>query len=421
MGNGFLNGSSNPESASYRGSDATNCRMFLDYKGQQVESPVLHKSNTVKDFAPGTPTSAFVVWEDVNGLVEVLDNTEYVLSGTPITFDDSQDLYWLNLHVNQSEQGNAVIAVTDEKGIVMWSYHIWVTNYIPHNYNGYGESSFRNIQVVPFEEQYHYNMMPINLGWISTGAANSTVYEENRVYIRLVQDESGKTAVIRVHQLGNEILSIEGRCPYYQWGRKDAMMPSNGEKNGTRAVCYGRNSIFSHVDEQVTFDVAICNPGIFYAYAGAWHKGQCAYNLWDAGCSNTDLSYNTVKKTIYDPCPAGYCMPPSGAFTGTTKTGSRVLSNKSQYNVLGNYDKGWFFYSDKSKTNVLYFPAAGRLKYYPGTQEYVQTQGFYWTAHPNEESSGLRGRHFFFYGSEVAPSGNGNRASGFVVRPVEIE
>ena len=41
-------------------------------------------------------------------------------------------------------QGNAVVAVLDASGMIMWSWHIWVTDYVPGdglkkvtNYQGY--------------------------------------------------------------------------------------------------------------------------------------------------------------------------------------------------------------------------------------------------------------------------------------------
>ena len=140
--------------------------------------------------------------------------------------------------------------------------------------------------------------------------------------------------------------------------------------------------------------------------------------MWNA--ENTDVLYSEdpVYKTIYDPCPAGYCLPPSGAFSGFTVSGKNVLNNSKQYNVSGSYDRGWVFKTGSSDSPVAFFPATGRRKYTPGTIEYVQTQGFYWTAIPNQDYTydGDRAHYLLFYKTAICPNYSGNRSSGFSVR-----
>ncbi len=421
MGNGIINGSINPKPNGYRGRASDYGIVFQDYREQAIESPYLHKSNSVEGNKPGTPTSAYVVWEDQSGLIEVAD--DYVLSGQPISYASGSDLYWLQFHVVEASQGNAVIAVTDENAEVMWSYHIWVTNYTPINYNAPAKSYGVDVAIVPHDDQYSYQIMPVNLGWIHSGAAKRITYPENKVFVRLKQAEGNATAVMCVKQNGLQLFESDGYCPYYQWGRKDALWPSDGTDANRHVTCYGKNPEQENYVGQVNLGAAIKTPGIFYAYAGSWFRvvnQNRGYNLWNADNAGTSVNYNTVVKTIYDPSPAGYLLPPSGAFTGATVSGNGIIGGVSSRNanVAGAFSKGWYFWNDKTQSLALYFPACGRIKYYPGSMEFVQKRGHYWTADPSKNDG--KSHFFFFMPDQINPiSPDGNRASGFVVRPVQ--
>lgn len=418
MGNGIINSNVNSNEYSFLGRGTDHGQLFQDYKEQAVQSPYLHKSNSIEGYKPGTPTSAYVVWEDQGGLIDVIDSNDYELSGQSIYYDSARDVYWLQFHVALAKQGNAVIEVLDENSDVMWSYHIWVTNYRPANYNNSSGISGQDISIVPFDESHSYQIMPINLGWIHSGTAKRITYPERQVYALIAQKEGNSRAVICIMQRGMTLFESEGYSPFYQWGRKDAFWPSDGTSSNVHVLCYGRSPNQVNSPQRVSLGTAIRTPGVFYDYSGSWFK-QYGYNLWSAENTETTINYNDVVKTIYDPCPAGYSMPPSGIFTGATVSGSGVIGGVSsqRVNILGSFSKGWYFWSDNTKSEALYYPACGRLKYYPGTLEYVQKRGHYWTACPSNNDG--KSYYFFFSTDQVLPSSpDGNHSSGFVVRPI---
>ena len=94
------------------------------------------------------------------------------------------------------------------------------------------------------------------------------------------------------------------------------------------------------------------------------YSGDNTYaNLWSAYNNVYTANDENVIKTIYDPSPVGFKLPPSNAFTGFTTTGEYV-STLSQIN--GEWDsslKGWNFYTDSSKNKTIFFPASG-YRYY---------------------------------------------------------
>ena len=57
-------------------------------------------------------------------------------------------------------------------------------------------------------------------------------------------------------------------------------------------------------------------------------------------------------KTIYAPDPSGFVEPKTAAYTGFYYSGG--------FNVSGNYNKGWNFYTKGWKTGgTIFFPALG--------------------------------------------------------------
>ena len=145
------------------------------------------------------------------------------------------------------------------------------------------------------------------------------------------------------------------------------------------------------------------------------YSGDNTYaNLWSADNNVYTANDENVIKTIYDPSPVGFKLPPSNAFTGFTTTGEYV-STLSQIN--GEWDsslKGWNFYTDSSKNKTIFFPASGCRSYSNGGAYSVGSYGYCWSAVPYSQSYG---RYLRFYSSGVYPlNGSYNRAFGFGVR-----
>lgn len=88
------------------------------------------------------------------------------------------------------------------------------------------------------------------------------------------------------------------------------------------------------------------------------------YNLWSMENvdRNTTPNDDEVVKTIYDPCPAGFHLPPSNAFTGFTTTGATIYeeSDPAKFNVKGTFDHGWNFYGNPDGSgDIIFVPVTG--------------------------------------------------------------
>ena len=160
----------------------------------------------------------------------------------------------------------------------------------------------------------------------------------------------------------------------------------------------------------------IQHPGTFYTHGSGWHSGYTQYNLWSMDNTVTDFNDNAVVKTIYVPCPAGFKMPASNAFTGFTTTGGNT-ETKSQFNINGEWESGFHFNNKISSPDAtVYFPASGYRNSENGSLFGMGYFGYYRSAGPSNDAG--YGYYLRFFPSEVSPQQRDLRSDGFSVRPV---
>ena len=383
-GNAKKNGATN-ESA-YKSSKTGNANVlenFIKADGNAITKPEIEG---IKD--------ACLIWQDTKDLI-----SDIKFADNYISFEVKKE----TIH-----NGNAIIAVRDASNTILWSWHIWVT-----------ERDLHPVEVENFQNE-KYNFMPVNLGWCGFG---NEWYAPREVKARLKQ-EGGKTVDLTFNQkqevLANDYDIKNGNNPYYQWGRKDPMLPSDGFTAviGKDKTCYPGSAEYKFkygTDGLNTKDIKeyIKNPHKFNIKLEMKTK---YYNLWSNDNDKTTPNDDTVIKTVYDPSPVGYTVPAPNAFTGFTSTGQDT-NTSSEFNVKGNFDKGWHFYSRPGKQGpTLFFPVCGWRNYSSGTLEDVSIFGNYWTAGPYDT---LSGRRLGFYSDGVYTLNYYYRSYGYAVRCAE--
>ena len=208
-----------------------------------------------------------------------------------------------------------------------------------------------------------------------------------------------------------------GNCTFYQWGRKDPMLPGNG-LGGKDKTCFTKEDQykFKYGSEGLnTSDIKeyIRNPHKFNIKL---EMDGRYLNLWSTDNERTEANDDVVIKSVYDPSPVGYSLPASNAFTGFSITGG-YTENSSEYNVKGSFDNGYYFYMKPNKqSNIFWFPACGSRHYTTGSLTVVTTIGLYWAAGPYDR---IHGRFLHFYSGRVAPLYYTLRSDGFEVRSAE--
>ena len=382
-GNAIKNGSNNPSSYKTSNTGTYILRNFKDHNGNDITNPWIEKTNS------GANTGingAKIVWSDEKDLVH--------LSTSPIVHDASGDAY-LDFEVKQADikSGNAVVAVTKD-GTVVWSWHLW---FAP-------QSALTPIPVTNYQNKV-YNFTEETLGWNPTQWSGSTYSSARTVKVKVEQTVANngtkQEAVINITQNPGSVK--KGATTLYQFGRKDAFPGTDTTPDGSFNKNGGNNMSVKN---------GIQHPETFYTRGSTWYNGYNQYNLWSMDNTTTDYNDNSVVKTIYDPCPAGFHMPASNAFTGFTTDGQ----NNGPMNVSGAWDYGWNFNNKISSPDAtVYFPASGFRFDRAGELNSVGSFGEYWSAVPYSAGYGY---HLRFLSGEVRPQHISTRSFGYSVRPV---
>ena len=396
-GNAIKNGTTNSNAYETTATGTYVLQHFQDHAGLPITNPWIEKTNSS---AYANIDGAKIVWSDEKDLV----------TSPTIAHDASGDGY-LDFEVKATDikSGNAVVAVT-KGGTVVWSWHLW---FAP-------KSALNKIEVTN-HQGVKYNFTEETLGWKPKGEV--TTYNAPRtVKVKVEQTiANGGTkqfTVINITQ--NNGGKKEGIATLYQFGRKDALPGTD--------TFYPTNSYsFDNTTGGRSLGYAIQHPENMFIYAqtGTYYYDWCNatyYNLWSADNTTTGFNDNAVVKTVYDPCPVGFKMPASNAFTGFTSNG-QYQSGAANINANGTADSwdkfsaayGHNFYTNGSKTATIFFPASGFRNDSGGSLFNVGYYGYFWSAVPFNTSNGC---FLYFDWSSVSPQYGNYRSYGFAARPV---
>lgn len=253
-------------------------------------------------------------------------------------------------------------------------------------------------------------MLPVGLGWCN---GYTTTYAERSCKVKFTA--GGESQTITVKQASNSI-TTGVNCTYYQWGRKDPLRPSDGSSgNKTWYDKNGTPSTDSHATENFSTGVTciknyILKPNVMHSQ----YSGDNTYaNLWSTDNTVYTANDNPVVKTVYDPSPVGFKLPPGNVFTGFTTTGGNTSTTSEINGTWDSSSKGWNFYTDSSKSKTIFFPASGYRNYSNGGADDIGNDGSCWSAVPLDQHNG---RLLYFNTVRVNPLGYYGRSDGYGLR-----
>lgn len=292
---------------------------------------------------------AVLVWQDSPNLV------------SDLRIDDKKLCF--EVEKNSICQGNALIAVRGKTDrTIRWSWHIWVTD------KEWDNHLITLNRAVSTDEMSSYQLTPCNLGYCDPHVADSETRTYSlRLTVTLPDGTPEKKTLENIDQA--EILeSKAGDNTYYQFGRKDPMLP--GIWNHTTVHSYVSDDftqfnmankpyypgefmfVRENHDDGRTIGYAIQNPNKFFMhdnktnpysekgtdhhYRLHWHGSHSSesgnyslntiMNYWDSqlckfGTENSEALGQFPTKTVYDPCPPGFCIPPNNVFRALSPDG----------------------------------------------------------------------------------------------------
>ena len=306
-GNAIKNGATNVSSYTSSTSALNYQQMtkFVNHLGQQITAPV------IEDNAGVVASRAGLLWQTSPDLV----------TGTHLRGEPGSSCRYVVFHVTSipSDGGVAAVSAYDKNGDAVWTWIIWMTN---EDLSPVTVRSFSN---------HEYEMMPFDL-------------------CQIKHDRHGYCA------------------PVYQWGRKDALWNDTGQGLYTETGSF--LTISSSYSSFNTPPKAVANPHIMFATfdgsSDSWCFPKSGHNWWDTGRTDptTPRAHAVAIESIYDPCPAGWMVPPTDAFTGFTEEGMSYSSPcLLSIEKSPNGSRRIFRYraTADDETGILFFSAEGGI------------------------------------------------------------
>ena len=294
-----------------------------------------------------------------------------IISGAPVYSQEEQAVYFSTGEI----QGNAVISVHDAEGEILWSWHIWVSDDPVKTSKGNGlEWMDRNLGALNNDPEDIANRgMLYQWGrkdpFLPSPAAYSEVpfhtYDEEgnlleteeEYYAIQAQIEQARVALnISNTQTGDGSLEWE----YVSVAPVALQAPGNIEhsvQNPTTFLgCRTDIPIGEYVfDWYLQQDLVGKNGSLQQSQSDLWGYAQAG----------------TAYKTIFDPCPPGYAVPPRGAFDDIQDGyACTYVDREWERNAYGWTWKGG---------NGDYFPSTGNLDV-SGLIGETSEKILYWTA-----------------------------------------
>ncbi|MCD8103010.1 MAG: fimbrillin family protein [Alistipes sp.] len=269
------------------------------------------------------------------------------------------------IRITPGRAGNAVIGIKlNGETEYRWSWHIWVTEPVTS----------------ATDTETGLSWMDRNLGAMANSPYINDIFNN---------DQWAKTFGL-----------------YYQWGRKDAF-PGSDASGGNQT--YFTPAAPAGTTADIPTDSYTELPGMVenpLNFATNWNTYYGSIN--QPGNQNDSWGSATGIKTVYDPCPPGWRVPPI-SISGTNSWGSN--------GDWGSWtDKGRLFNGVSGTAGFSHFyPAGGYRNLSNGQLYYHGTNGCYWST---TASSATGGYALYFSSSSVGPASSNYRTYGFSVRCV---
>lgn len=392
-GNAITNGTDNSSSYKRSALSITDFKLsaqylttFQDHKGSNITGPWI-PGKYITDAA-----EALIAWADVYNAVSNISIINYA------------GHKYIKFRANQFNliQGNVVIALLDKKredgGQVVWSWQIWINEHWldsdrktdadgkSHAFASAHESDFStyygsptgrrdrgDLQIsIPDATSYKYWISPVNLGWCDP---KSQYYLRRIGFMNYVQyrpdgtTETGKKTRLHMFQNGRRQDYWYGNNTYYQFGRKEPMV---GYVNHDSEIKRNFGKYQYYIDQGcVALNVGIQRPNTLFCNVNA--ESDADFNDWvDINHNWVNLWNNTSHgavldqtsagaftcngvKTVYDPCPPGYMVPPAAVWHIVGKDPKGSYANVgTAFGSLGSNFNGATYSSSAVDTEILY-------------------------------------------------------------------
>lgn len=308
-GNSYNKGAINEDAYSWL-TDATDGWMNSNPNDFTISKPEIDK---IKD--------AVLVWTDAYELI----------SDDKVYYDSSNNMVVFTINQDYVQQGNALLAVRDEKENILWSWHIWMYEhdiYAPDSYVTLDDGDYWSFgeKVAEGDPDIKYTIMDFTLGRCDK---KRVFFASRKGELYFEQEQTNRKITIEVDLLAHTMDYYNINSTVYQWGRKDpftCFVDSEYTLYKPVYTQYPEYVIPNNLKNEkngCSYLTSIQNPNIPYRKTGQneWARNSSIY-AWNILKMDERNNGRNSKKSIFDPCPPGYMMPPRGTFRITRDAAS---------------------------------------------------------------------------------------------------
>jgi len=380
-GNAIKNGIHNQSSYKNR-NYVPGLNVLKDHMEHDITNPYINVQST--GHGGREVSSAYIVWADA---ADIVDNLQLEGSGANA---------FLKFCVSADKicNGNAVVAIKDTDGIVMWSWHLWFDR----------EDALETIPVKSGPVIYKFSRRNLGNVWKKWEGSS-----DRYMRITVSQDSPAGNINTVVLRQNKGSVSVVREClnTYYQWGRKDAFPFTDSPIVNATINGWVKNG-----GNNMSIRNGIQHPGTFYPWGDSWTSNYLWLTYWSMENKTTGFNHNAVIKTVYDPCPVDFHLPASYAFGMASTTGDSF----GMINSDAPWNWGYDFKTGMSGEQTIYFPSSGTRDRNTGDLYDVGNAGEYWSAIPFNSASGCY--LLFNRAPYVDPKHVQPRSGGLSIRPV---
>ena len=403
---------------------------FRNALDQSISTPYI-----LSDFSSVTSTDAVVVWQDTDEGDEII---KYGENDLKLVGTGSNAYIQFYIDPENIKQGNIVVALrgsaNGKSKRILWSWHIWVTerdlspissrDFMPVNLgwvdltdaavDKYTDriNHYRIVQDVPAgvegDTEDFYIKQIGDIEEIKSNVGGNPFYQWGRkdpitpqsakrtssayksilntygatyieTYTNSVPYNDGTTNWNPLHQSRYDRGIIEPYLPLADpttncWVCGQFYPPLSAFAHTSLGRGYHNGSLISLTNSLEMGIGAHIHSGA--AAADCRQVASCVYNLWNASIWKSDDFGGAEKyKTVYDPCPPGFCVPTLNTFDGISATedpsGEGMNFNVSGTTVFFPYSGARVFHGDGQGSNTY-------------ENNTYRSSGFYWTDTPSQ-------------------------------------
>lgn len=435
-GNAIKNGIDNKEAYAPSVGGGNVLSHFVNHRNEPIQTPYIN------DQPNCTGAKVNFMLQDVEYLIADEhpngNTSEHCLIYKPeayggkggILFHIPKTYYEWNWNPNKPRRnGNAKFALQDTNGNNLWSWHIWCTRLLDESLYNDPKYNHANLKLTNgYGTEFTTAMC--YLGWVAYKPI--AIYDERSCIMRITSTadqgkQKHKDILIKQVPLTKH---WHGHTNYYQWGRPEFFFGS--ERDGTPCKRYDfagyyYNSAPSYLHMgtgQTSLAQRIANPDKWHAVDevnvsyGSFNTiegyDRTFLNLWDAHCNHSWSVENEYEgtsvpterptvKSVYDPCPVGYKVPPLTTFSGFLPNGVVTSYDRRDWSGFyrhythndpdhGALNTGVFsLFTNQEKLRFISFPLAGYNDWrVSGSVAGIMLQNgkaiYLWTSAPNGTS-----------------------------------